>query len=239
MRMRRTHWLCLVAVFLVVGCESSFSSSPGAEIGQRPPAALGTAEQPLTPASPLQTLAATPLPPIHTAEQSSPAPIPPTPAAQPTLAASSVPLSAGWQTIEWERLLIPIPPHASWDPSLGYRNDTLPILAAGAVIYPTITGTVELPFGPIFTIIEFSGSFDDWLARERSANSLAVDQPTVQDTLIAGRPAKVYQPVVTGTCNAASYVVALDRRRLLLIWTDCLEQEPYDRVIKRLQIKDP
>lgn len=240
--MNRTHGIFLIAVFLNVGCAAPLLSRSGTEVRQTPPPGIGTVGRPTQLARPSQTLVAATLPPLRTAIRSSPAPIPPTaaPGPQPTLASSSVPLSVSWQTVAWEGLIIPIPPHASWAPYVNFGSPigTLPILAAGEVIYPTITGTVELPFGPIFTILAFSGSLDDWLAREQSANTLAVDQQTVHDTMIAGRPAKVYQPVVTGTCNAASYVVALDRRRLLRIWTDCLEQEPYDSVIKGLQIKE-
>jgi hypothetical protein len=238
--MKRARCIFLIAGFLSVGCAAPWLPRPGTEVRQTPLPVIGTVGLPTKLTSPSQTLAAATLPPIRTAGVPFPSPIPPTPAPQPTLASSSVPLSAGWQTIEWRGLSIPIPPQASWDPDInvGTPIGTIPILAAGAVIYPTITGTVELPFGPIFTILEFSGSLNDWLTHERSINPLAVDQQTVHDTTIAGRPAKVYQPVVTGTCYAGSYVVALDERRLLRIWTDCLEQEPYDSVIKRLQIKE-
>jgi hypothetical protein len=240
--MKRAHSICLIAVFLVVGCEAPLLSSPDTEVRQIPPTAIRTVGQPTKPTSRSETLVAATLPPITTAVVLSPSPIAPAPVPgpQPTLASSSVPLSAVWQTVEWEGLVVPIPPQASWAPYINFGSPigTLPILAAGSVIYPTTTGTGELPFGPIFTILEFSGSLDDWLARERDANPLAVDQQTVHETMIAGRPAKVYQPVVTGTCNAGSYVLALDRKRLLWIRTDCLEQAPYDSVIKGLQIKE-
>jgi hypothetical protein len=150
-------------------------------------------------------------------------------------------LAINWRNVEWEGLRIPIPPRAQWeapikvDPSIG----DVPVLAAGAVTYPTITGTVELPFGPVFMILQFSGSLDDWIDHELRRNELAVDRQTVRDTTIAGRPAKVYQPVVIGTCNLGAYVVTLDTNRLLLISTECLGHEPFDSVIKGLQISAP
>jgi len=152
----------------------------------------------------------------------------------------ATPLSDRWQTVTWEGLGIPIPPNARWEPYLEVNPSTsdFPVLATGAVSYPTITGTVELPFGPMFMILQFSGSLDDWLKHEQSRNQFAIDQQTVRDTTIAGRPAKVYQPVVTGTCNMGDYIVALDRNRLLWIWTDCLGDEPYDGVIKGLRIDE-
>jgi len=100
---------------------------------------------------------------------------------------------------------------------------------------------IESPFGPSFTILEFSGSLEEWLDLERQ-NSPAgnpVQEDTVRDITIAGRPAKAYQHAVTGTGLSEHYVIDLPNDQLLLITTDDAENKTYRQVIAGLVIKGP
>ena len=146
-------------------------------------------------------------------------------------------LRPDWQTVTWQGLVIPIPPQAEWNANIKPGDQYWPILAAGAVTYPVATGVVELPFGPSFNIISFAGSLDDWLEQEQERSDTAVNVRTIQETTVAGLPARLYQPTVIGTCDIGVYIVALDQERLLRIWTDCLGGEPYDSVVKGLVIE--
>ena len=58
----------------------------------------------------------------------------------------------------------------------------------------------------------------------------------MRDTTVAGRPARRYQHVVTGTGDAATYAVDLGGDRLLLILTEDLDNETYRRVITELAL---
>lgn len=256
------HRFLFLFIFLLAGCDPSVLSerSPAATPASpvsaisiqptpQPPTAIATVLQDSQPPSPLITeptmdsslasstalptvagtiVTAATLPPVLSTTVPSAAPAP-----------NTSPSPVGWRTIAWEGVRIPIPPQAQWESQIATNPPIgdIPILATGAVTYPTITGTVELPFGPTFLILQFSGSLDDWINRERSRDPLAVNDQTVADTTIAGRPAKVYQPVVTGTCNSGAYIVALKNSHLLWIWNECLGYEPFDSIIQGLQIE--
>jgi hypothetical protein len=116
---------------------------------------------------------------------------------------------------------------------------TIPVIARGAITYPTITGTVELPFGPTFTLYSFTGSLEQWLKTLPEHGGDAIDSSTLQDITIAQRPAKLYQPLVTGTCNSGVYLLRADSDHLLEIRTDCLDAEPYTTVVKYLELSSP
>ena len=118
-----------------------------------------------------------------------------------------------WQTYPWQNLVIPIPPKAQWERSsiADINAHKLPVVAAGGITYPTITDGVELPYGPSFTIIQFTGSLDDWLTLERqnSPKENPIEEATVRDIMIAGLPAKAYRYTATGTGLTEFYVTNL------------------------------
>lgn len=209
----RVAFHCITCIFLLTvnGCAASAVGSPVA------PPAPSSSPTHTTLSTP--TTGATILPDIVT----------------PIATSTNVSLPSGWQRLEWQNLLIPLPPQAQWS-SLVHAEAGIPIIARGAVTYPTITGTVELPFGPTFTIYAFTGSLDQWLKTIPEQTGEAIDLPTLRTITIAKQPAKVYQPVVTGTCNQGVYVLRLDTSRLLEIRTDCLDSEPYNTIIKQLEL---
>jgi hypothetical protein len=154
-------------------------------------------------------------------------------------------LPDGWQTVAWHGLVIPVPPGGRWQtipatdqPSI---NDAR-VIAAGAIVYPASTTTpIEGPFGPSFTMLRFSGSLEEWVALERR-NSPAgnpLQEDTIRDITIAGRPAKAYQHAVTGTGLTEYYAVNLTHDQLLLITTDDAENKMYRQVIDGLLVEAP
>ncbi len=170
----------------------------------------------------------------------------PLPGYSDTPSATTEQLPDGWQTVEWHGLVIPVPPGGTWQttpsPNPTSINDTV-VTAAGTIVYSASTATmpIESPFGPSFTILEFSGSLEEWLDLERQ-NSPAgnpVQEDTVRDITIAGRPAKAYQHAVTGTGLSEHYVIDLPNDQLLLITTDDAENKTYRQVIAGLVIKGP
>ena len=155
----------------------------------------------------------------------------------------SPPLLETWQTYEWQDLVIPIPPKAQWLPSnpADISANHVSVLAAGAISYPTITGSVELPYGPSFAILQFAGSLDDWLDLERR-NSPAgnpLEENSIRDTIQAGLPAKAYRHAVTGTGVTESYAIKMTQDKLLWITTQDAQDTTYQQVIDRLALKKP
>lgn len=252
--MIRICCILLVGSFILVGCETPVTSSPGAVIDQTPSSAAVSAVSPtIGPSS--SPIPATVAPATHAAipTQSSPArptpvrvsplPVQATLAPQPTLPAptGTLPLSTEWQTVEWEGLIIPIPPQGQWWSASLENNQSngIPVLASGGITYPTITGTVELPFGPNFYILQFTGTLDDWLDLERrnSPPGNPVQDETIRDMTIAGRPAKAYQHAITGTGEIEDYILKLTNGTLLWISSENASYEIDRQVIDGLVVK--
>jgi hypothetical protein len=135
--------------------------------------------------------------------------------------------------VRWQGLQIPLPHTATWNEETPSELiNGFPVVARGSVIYAgaSTEGAVEQPTGPIFTIVNFDGSVQDWLDLERkNATSMVgntVDEPTIRETTIAGLPAITYQRAVIGTGNLTYAIVDLDGNpqvhgdRLLLITSD-------------------
>lgn len=171
-----------------------------------------------------------------------PSPPPPSTTATPSATGTVLDqLPPGWQIVDWEDLMIPVPPDGVWEtPALDREHiNGAPVVASGTLTYPTSTAPVERPFGPSFTIVTFSGSLDEWLALERrnSAAGNPIQNNTVRDLAIADRPAKAYRHAVTGTGLSEDYALKLASDRLLLITTDDVENETYRRVIEGLVVE--
>ncbi len=145
-----------------------------------------------------------------------------------------------WQSVTWEGLRVPMPPVSTWTThtGTGERINGAPVQTQGAIGYPITPAPVERPIGPFFKMLRFQGTLDAWLQLERrnSPSGNPIDEKTVRDTTVAGRPARRYQHVVTGTGDGATYAVDLEGDRLLLILTEDLDNETYRRVITELAL---
>lgn len=164
---------------------------------------------------------------------------------QPTYGADSGSLPTlleTWQSYAWQNLVIPIPPKAQWLPLNpgDISANHVPVVAAGALSYPTITGSVELPYGPSFVILRFTGSLDEWLDLERR-NSPAgnpIDEKSIRDTIQIGLPAKSYRHAVTGTGLTEHYAVKISQDKLLWITTQDAQDTRYQQVLDQLALKE-
>jgi hypothetical protein len=150
-------------------------------------------------------------------------------------------LTTDWSTFSWQGFTIPLPPNAQWQT---LSTDTItaavaPVSARGAVSSPLAQGVVELPYGPIFTLYVFSDSLEEWLKMRQQQNPASVDGATIRDTTLASLPAKGYQPVVTGLCNAGLYITKTDATHLLEIYTECIDSGVYPSVISQLRFQTP
>jgi hypothetical protein len=150
---------------------------------------------------------------------------------------------SSWRTVEWNGLVIPIPPdfNAQWNPDAVSEESIngAPVLDAGAIIYPGYTQPVGQPYGPVFHILQYSGSLEEWMALERSRQTPAgpaIDEQTIRDTTVAGQPAKVYQPTVPGIAPTQFYALKLGNDYLLWINTADAPAEIYQQVIAGLRI---
>jgi hypothetical protein len=146
-----------------------------------------------------------------------------------------------WQSYAWQDLVIPIPPKAQWLPlnPADIPANHVSVVAAGAISYPTIMGSVELPYGPSFVILQFTGSLDDWLDLERR-NSPAgnpIEENSIRDIIQIGLPAKGYRHAVTGTGLTEYYAMKIAQDKLLWITTQDAQDTRYQQVIDRLALK--
>jgi len=122
--------------------------------------------------------------------------------ADPGVTATAAPTPAasvdGPQIIEWEGLTI-VPPmgyHSESRPTDGVRLYGFPVRAQLSLLssVPPLDGSEQLN-GMIFTIVQFTGTPQDWLDLLRQANDMefGLDESTVQSTTVAGQPAISYQ----------------------------------------------
>lgn len=150
-------------------------------------------------------------------------------------------LPPNWITASWQGLLIPLVPQAQWQelPFQDGANQVAPVVAQGAVTYPPKTQGSEQPHGPIFTLYTFSDSLDRWIELQQQRGSAFVDTSTIQDATLASKPAKRYQPLVTGTCNSGFYIAKADATHLLEVATECIDTEPYTTIINQLRFQTP
>lgn len=138
--------------------------------------------------------------------------------------ASPAPPLTDAQTIIWEGLSIPIPPRHLWSDRMP-GSETIHnarVLAQGRIVFDRTQappGSVELPDGVGFTIVEFSGSLEDWLALVQQSASAQnpVDSDSITTTEVAGQPAIGYHYLVTGVGDRRTYIVKLSPDRLLII----------------------
>lgn len=176
---------------------------------------------------------------------------PPSVGAQPTAPgaataeATAIPaaLPDGWTSVTWQGLVIPVPPGARWHESeTPAPREQQTVLAEGSVLIPTPSGVVvEAPTGPVFQIVAFDGSLEDWIAAEQggptSQAGNTVEPHTVQPTAIGGLPAVIYQRTVTGTGLLEYYAVKLSGDQLLAITSD--NAYPLNpQIIELLQLVD-
>jgi hypothetical protein len=148
------------------------------------------------------------------------------------------PDTEGWERVEWAGLTIPVPPdHTGQAVQMVDRtiHGAHVVESFAIALKPELaSGCCELPSGFLLDIVEFQGEPREWVMLTDEANRLSVDPATVRETTVAGRPALVYNPIVTGTGIRQSYVVRLDDQRLLLIDTDVAYEE-YESVIRGIR----
>lgn len=155
---------------------------------------------------------------------------------------TEAPASTAEQTVEWQDLMIRVPANHRWETSSPNQNmiNDAPVLAYGRIVFvpSAATSPVELPEGLTFTIVEFSGSVDQWLAREEAAaaDTNPVDRNTIQNTTVAGKPAIAYSYAVTGVSRSQSYIIKIGADRLLLINNSDADNPDYQAVIDTLKI---
>lgn len=147
-------------------------------------------------------------------------------------------------TVTWEGIIITVPPEHVWTAG-AYGAEaaySAPVIAQGRLKFePTLaTYEIERPDGIGFTIVQFSGSLDDWLAAEqvhRSGGS-AVDPQTIRETVIAGRPARAYSAMVIGVARSEVYAIKISGNRLLLIESSDADNPNYQMVVETLSVQE-
>jgi hypothetical protein len=169
-----------------------------------------------------------------------------------------------WKTVAWEGLQIPVPAEDNWEAGVPANEQVngYPVLAAGRIMdnpsgdahddqhtdHPTDehgddhTDHGGSAFdGPIYIILQTTDSLDQWLERERknevSAAGNRVEDATIRDMTIAGRPAKAYQRAIIGLALTEYYVVKISDDKLLWITTYNAEDTKYRHSIDQLVIQ--
>jgi hypothetical protein len=109
------------------------------------------------------------------------------------------------------------------------------VLAATGIAYPPAPH-VESPSGPYFTIMQFSGTLQQWLDKERQNKvgdvPSGVDEASVRDVMVAGLPAITFDRTDPHFGNPrAFYVLKLDENQLLRIYTESRAIDKLQRVI--------
>lgn len=124
-------------------------------------------------------------------------------------------------TITWEGLTFDVPPNHLWGIQPLDQINGVPMLAGGWISYDAtgIQPGFEVPNGIGFTIIQFTGTLEEWLALTVAAapNGNPVNQDTIQQLTIAGRPAIAFSYNVTGTGDNRILLVKQGPDRLLII----------------------
>lgn len=82
---------------------------------------------------------------------------------------TETPVSTAEQIVEWQGLIITVPPNHRWETFPPDQNtiNGAPVLGQGRIIFDRAhasPNSIELPDGVGFTIVQFSGSLDEWLA---------------------------------------------------------------------------
>ena len=226
------HWLTLLLVLMLL-------ASCGVP-------SMGIAPSPTTSSTPLTSEVEQPLATTQIATQ-----IIMTPTATQTLAATAITqqssLPDGWYRVEWQSLSIPLPPEAmNFIPSSTTATDqihTIPVLAAGSVAFPPspppTNGAIgEYPAPPSLTLLQFSGTLDEWIALEEE--ELAIEEGGVIEPVelltVAGREARHYQRTVPGFNYNDYYVLKPTETTLLLIYTN---KEAYHPLVDGLTFVKP
>lgn len=151
------------------------------------------------------------------------------------LGARAVGAQQGYTDVAWERLIVPVPPDGTW--TVDTRNTPVwgvPVLADAGISYPPAPH-VESPSGPYFTILQFSGTLEQWIDLERRngiAGSNGVDEASVRTVVVAGLPAITFDRTDPHFGDPrAFYVLKLDENRLLRIYTESRAIDKFRRVI--------
>ena len=142
--------------------------------------------------------------------------------------------------VEWEGLIVPIPPTGEWATNTPPREVFgVSALATASIVYPDAPQAVERPFGPTFTILPFNGTLDQWLTIERQNfvgdATTGVVEATLRDVRIAGVPAKAFQRTDPSLGPSDYYILKLDEQRLLRIYSGITPQGVPQRVIEGLR----
>lgn len=167
-----------------------------------------------------------------------------------------------WKTVTWQGLQIPVPSEDAWEAAItaNERVNGLQVVAAGRIMdnpsgdahddqhtdhptddhgHPEDHGSAF--DGPVYIILQTTDSLDAWLDAERKNEvSMAgnkVENATIRDITIAGRPAKAYQRAIIGLALTEYYVVKISHDRLLWITTYNAEDAKYRLSIDQLVIQ--
>ena len=139
--------------------------------------------------------------------------------------------------ITWEGLTFDVPPNHLWGIQPLDQINGVPMLARGWISYDAtgIQPGLEVSNGIGFTIIQFTGTLEEWLSLTVAAapNGNPVNQDTIQQLTIAGRPAIAFSYNVTGTGDNRILLVKQGPDRLLII-----NDYGYASVVENLRIED-
>lgn len=177
---------------------------------------------------------------------------------------STAPIAeSDWKTVSWQGLQIPVPAEDTWAAGIpaNERVNGLQVLAAGRIMdnpsgdahddqhtdHPTNEHADDHHAGgsafdgPIYIILQTTASLDAWLDAERknevSAAGNRVEDATIRDMTIAGRPAKAYQRAIIGLALTEYYAVKISDDKLLWITTYNAEDAKYRRSIDQLVLQ--
>ncbi len=228
--MVRLYLLGLIWCILLTGCGGATpETSPSTSIAGVAPTTAPLDSGPTTPANLPTDIPASTVPNLQTS--------------LPTLSPASDSASlTGWTTVDWEGLIIPIPPLHSWDPGVDVPvlDTTTPIVTQSQIRFDQTNNQqppIEAPSGFRFAMLQFTGSPEEWLVQEQTTNPMSIDPQSVQETTIAGKPALLYRPMVTGTGLTQMYVLTLEPEKLLWISTDII-YPGYEDVIAGIRLKE-
>lgn len=239
--MKSISSITLILILLLTACGPA--AAPNARVGAvHSPAASAQSALPATNTASSPTsaqLSASPtIGPSLTVTISQPDVAPTSVLAQTPEQVSTTSSSLDTQTINWEGLSIPIPPQHLWSDQTpdSHTINNARVLAQGRIVFDrahAAPNSVELPDGVGFTIVQFSGSLDEWLelVQQSAPAQNPVDPNTIRTTEVAGQPAIVYSYLVTGVGDSRTYILKLSQDRLLII-----DDTGYQQVIDGLKI---
>ena len=156
-------------------------------------------------------------------------------------------LPTGWHRVEWQGFSILLPSEATNIiplPAIATNQiHQIPILAAGSVALPPVptptNGAIgEYPAPPSLTLLQFTGTLEEWITLEEQA--LAVEEGGVsgpiEALIIAGQQARHYRRTVSGFNYNDYYILKPTETTLLLIYTD---KEAYSPLVDGLAFAAP